>query len=155
LKSPTVTPGRGVVSRRRVHAALHRALNDAIEAGYLDHNPAWRAARNLKVELHELDVWTADELRQFLAATLGTPLYPLWHVVALTSLRRGEACGLRWDDVDTEASTLTVRRSRVPVNGIVYEETPRRHARRGSLTSIPTRSTSQQGCASGSERLVR
>jgi hypothetical protein len=47
------------------------------EAGYLDHNPAWRAARNLKAEPHELDVWTADELRQFFAATAGTPLYPL------------------------------------------------------------------------------
>jgi len=46
-----------------------------IEVGYLDHDPAWRVGRNLKAEPHELDVWTADEPRQFLAASPGTALY--------------------------------------------------------------------------------
>jgi integrase len=40
-------------------------------------------------------------------------------------MRRGEACGLQWGDVDTETGTLTVRRSRVPVGGVVYEQTPK------------------------------
>lgn len=118
-------PGLGIESRRRVHACLHKAMNDAMELGYLDVNPAWRAASNLKTEPRDLDAWTADELRQFFAATLGTPLYPLWHTLAMTGMRRGEACGLQWGDIDTEASTLNVRRSRVPVGGVVYEQTPK------------------------------
>ena len=117
--------GLGVQSRRRVHGTLHRALNDAIETGLLTHNPAWRAASNLKSEPHELDVWSADEVRQFFAATLGTPDYPLWHTLAMTGMRRGEACGLQWGDVDTGSGTLTVRRSRVPVGSVVYEQTPK------------------------------
>lgn len=136
--------GLGVESRRRVHACLHRAMNDAMEVGFLDHNPAWRAARNLKAKPHELDVWTADELSTFLEATAGSSLYPIYHVLAMTGMRRGEAVGLQWGDVDltprsvekraadgtivetVEAGRITVRRSRVPVaGGEVVESTPK------------------------------
>ena len=122
--------GLGVVSRRRVHSCLHAALNDAIELGILDHNPAWHAAKYLTVDPHQLDVWTADELHQFLAATLETPLYPLWHTAAMTGARRGELAALRWGDFDAEAGTLLVARSRVPVNGVVYEHSPKTHKMR-------------------------
>ena len=30
---------------------------------------------------------------------------------ALTGMRRGELCGLRWSDIDEETATVTVRRS--------------------------------------------
>ena len=66
-----------------------------------------------------------DELRQFLEATSSATLYPMWHLVAMTGMRRGEVCGLHWGDIDAAAKTLTVRRSRVPVRGIVFEETPK------------------------------
>jgi hypothetical protein len=35
-------------------------------------------------------------------------LYALFHLVALRGLRRGEAAGLRWSDLDLDAATLTV-----------------------------------------------
>jgi integrase len=38
----------------------------------------------------------------------GHRLYALFHLVALRGLRRGEAAGLRWSDLDLEAATLTV-----------------------------------------------
>ena len=36
---------------------------------------------------------------------------PLWHVLAYTGMRRGEALALRWRDVDLDAATVSVRRS--------------------------------------------
>jgi integrase len=36
-------------------------------------------------------------------------LYALYHLIVFTGLRRGEACGVHWDDVDLDAKTLTVR----------------------------------------------
>src|SRR5205807_1633310 len=36
-------------------------------------------------------------------------LYALYHLITFTGLRRGEACGLHWDDVDLDIATLTVR----------------------------------------------
>ena len=38
-------------------------------------------------------------------------------VVAATGMRRSEACGLRWSDVDLQARRLTVARSHVPLPG--------------------------------------
>jgi integrase len=34
-------------------------------------------------------------------------LYPLWWLIALRGLRRGEAAGLRWNDVDLDSRQLT------------------------------------------------
>src|SRR5258708_9089282 len=38
----------------------------------------------------------------------GHRLYALFHLVALRGLRRGEAAGLRWADLELDAGTLTV-----------------------------------------------
>ena len=51
-----------------------------------------------------MGVWTAG----FLAGVRGHRLYALFHLVALRGLRRGEAAGLRWSDLDLDAGTLTV-----------------------------------------------
>lgn len=137
-------PGLAVPSLRRVHAALHVALEYAVELGMLDHNPAARAAKDLGDgggAKRELPAWNADELWAFLDAQEGEPLQPLWRLMALTGMRRGEALGLKWGDVDltprkitrhmadgsdvetVEPGRLTVRRNRVPLAGGVIDET--------------------------------
>jgi integrase len=53
-------------------------------------------------------VWTAAQTAQFLAQVRGHRLYALFHLVALRGLRRGEAAGLRWSDLELDAGTPTV-----------------------------------------------
>jgi integrase len=67
-------------------------------------------------------------VRKFITAAAGDRLYAVW-LLSLLGLRRGEVCGLRWEDI-TEG-TLAVARSRVLVNGQVKEKCPksRRSAR--------------------------
>jgi integrase len=60
-----------------------------------------------------MHAWTVGQLAAFLAwarehAQAG---YPLWHVLAHTGMRRGEALALRWRDVDLDAATARIRRS--------------------------------------------
>ncbi len=58
-------------------------------------------------------VYTPDQTGVFLDhAADHHRLYAAFHVVAFQGLRRGEACGLRWADVDLTAGTLTVRKQR-------------------------------------------
>ncbi|MEV4715024.1 site-specific integrase [Micromonospora sp. NPDC049374] len=58
-------------------------------------------------------VWTLTEARRFLDHAHQDRLYPLWRLLLVTGLRRGELCGLQWRDLEPDLATLTVRRQRV------------------------------------------
>ncbi|WP_218040496.1 tyrosine recombinase XerC [Actinomadura sp. WMMB 499] len=60
-------------------------------------------------------VWTPEQIGIFLDHATDHPLYPLFHLMAFRGLRRGEACGLAWPDLDLDAATLTVRENRVKI----------------------------------------
>jgi integrase len=59
-------------------------------------------------------------------------LFALWRVLAMTGARRGEALGLRWEDVDVEAGTIAIRRSLIVVNHEVHLSDPK--TKRGNRT---------------------
>ena len=102
---------------RRVHATLHRALKDAVRWSKLLRNPVDSAdpprAQGFD---REMKVWTAAQLRTFLAAERESELYPLWLTLATTGMRRGEALGLSWEDVDLEAARLSIKKTLI-MNG--------------------------------------
>ncbi len=52
-----------------------------------------------------------EEIRQIGEETNRPGLYGLFATLVYTGLRRGEACGLRWSDVDFDRRLITVRRS--------------------------------------------
>ncbi len=111
-------------SIRNVHTTLHRALSDAVEWGYVAGNVASRVKPpKLNAELH-MKAWTAAQLQTFLAHTSKDRWYPLWRLLALTGMRRGEAMGLRWSDVDLEAARISIVQAR-SIWGISSPKTPR------------------------------
>jgi integrase len=96
---------------------LSLALLHAVRAGVIARNPAEDARDDLPrgEASPERAVWTLEQLAAFLDATVSDPLYALWALAATTGLRRGELCGLRWDDLDLGPMSLTVRRCLVMV----------------------------------------
>ena len=71
--------------------------------------------------------YTAEEMLRVLEAIGQEPL--VWRALALllamTGLRRGEACGLQWDCVDFATGQITVKRNVQPCKGGVYVTTPK------------------------------
>jgi len=68
----------------------------------------------LHVELPEhipstTSLWTPEQLGAFLSSTSGHRLRALFRLLAVTGLRRGEAVGLHWTDLDLDAAVLAVR----------------------------------------------
>ena len=100
---------------RHVHAVLHRALRDAVRWGLISRNPIEMADPPRISSSREMHTWNPEQLQLFLALTADDRLHALWHLLALTGMRRGEACGLRWSDCDLEQGRIAVRRALVPV----------------------------------------
>jgi integrase len=53
-------------------------------------------------------VWTPEQTGAFLDAAMHDRLYPIYHLIAYRGLRRGEAVGLRWEDLDIVGRQLVV-----------------------------------------------
>ncbi|MFV2177622.1 site-specific integrase [Actinomadura sp. LOL_016] len=53
-------------------------------------------------------MWTAAQTAEFLDAIGDHRLYAAYHLIALRGLRRGEAAGLRWCDVDLEQGVAAI-----------------------------------------------
>ena len=114
----------GPTTARRVNATLSSALESAIRQGKLDTNPA-RKAELPKSRRQKVRPWTPEQFGEFLDACSGHRLALLFHVAAITGLRRGELCGLTWDDVDLDRGRIVVRRQRVVVGYRVVEGAPK------------------------------
>lgn len=82
-----------------IHAALRKALNDAVEDGLLDRNPIIRARRP-RVEPTPVTILTEEEFVALLRVTRGTRWHALWMTLGATGIRQGEARALTWADVD-------------------------------------------------------
>lgn len=54
-------------------------------------------------------VWTPEQTGTFLDRAARHRLHALYHLIAFRGLRRGEACGLRWADVDLDEGTIRIR----------------------------------------------
>jgi integrase len=117
----------------RVHAVLHKACRDAVRWGRLASNPVACAdpPKSAGDGHDKLRVWNAEQLAAFLAAVEDDRLFALWRLLAATGMRRGEALGLGWEDVDMEGGSVTIRRAWIPVNGVAqFSEPKSRRSRR-------------------------
>ena len=102
-------------SVRRVHATLRSALATAKRRRMIPYNPA--ADVDLpSAPRPRVRPWEASELGAFLDFAANDRLGVLFEVIAASGLRRGEALGLRWDDVDMGRARLVVRRQVVQVD---------------------------------------
>jgi integrase len=120
----TAAPGLDARTVSYIHTILHRALKDAVRWGRLARNPADAAdPPRIAQKPDGVHAWNARTLRAFLDASRvsGDRLHALWVTLATTGMRRGEALGLRWADIDLDAGrlrvvqTITQTRSKVEI----------------------------------------
>jgi hypothetical protein len=129
LAKQTARTGEPLASAtlHRICATLRGALNAAIRNDLITDNPARRIELPSRPRPHavvwtperveqwqqrgvrdKVAVWTAEHLATFLDRVVADRLYALWWLIALRGLRRGEAAGLRWCDVDLQRGTATI-----------------------------------------------
>ena len=95
---------------RNIHGMLRKALADAHRKGTVHRNVADLAdppkVRTGGAKDHQ--VWSADELRSFLAAIEDSDWFAPIYLAANTGMRRGELLGLTWRNVDLDKARLVV-----------------------------------------------
>jgi integrase len=113
--------GMTPATARRLFSTLRTALNAAVRERLVPDNPARyvklpRGARPHAVVWTKrraeewkrtgirpaVAVWTPAQLAQFLASIGSHRLFAVFHLIAMRGLRRGEACGLKWEDLDLD-----------------------------------------------------
>jgi integrase len=90
---------------------------------------AWRD----RGERSTVAVWTEHQLADFLRFVGTDRLYGMWWRIALRGLRRGEAAGLRWVDVDLDERALTINQQRLAYGRTVTVGPPKTVASRRSV----------------------
>jgi len=106
--------------RRRAEARA-RAGRRPINVFRIWRDPQFRPSRVM--------VYTPQQTGVFLDRAVRHRLYALYHLVAFRGLRRGEACGVRWEDFDLDdAGTLTISNTLIQLGWEVEEEDPKTEA---------------------------
>ena len=96
---------------RHIHSALHAALKDAVQAHVIPRNPT-EGATAPKPNYRPKRILTRAELDAFLEVVEQDEVWrDFFQTELMTGLRRGEICGLQWNDFDGEAGTLKVCRT--------------------------------------------
>ena len=95
----------------RLHAIFHQAMEDAIHAHIIAKNPTVGTTVP-KASHAPKRVLTDKELDTFLDAVREDKIWgDFFYVELTTGLRRGEICGLMWQDFDARNGVLQVRRT--------------------------------------------
>lgn len=114
-------------SVRYVHTILHRVFKDAVKWGRLARNPSDAAdpPRAVSSGAPEMVTWTAQQLRRFLDGVRDDRVFGAYLLLATTGMRRGEALGLRWADLDLVDGRASIRQTVIVVSHIVQMGTPK------------------------------
>jgi integrase len=116
-------------------STLGAAMNQALRWGLIWRNPVALVDRP-REEKRERRFLSPNEARKLQAAARGHRLDTLFLVLLTTGLRRSEARGLTWDDIDFERATLTVQRQTIRVDGINHTLSPKT-ARSRRMIALP------------------
>ena len=110
---------------------LVAVLQDQVKQGHMVRNPAALVDR-ITADPKPPQTFTAAEVEKVMTHIRGDRDAIAWEL-ALAGLRRGEISGLRWEDVDLDAGTITIARARVSFAKTVSEGAPKSKASRRTL----------------------
>jgi integrase len=142
--SDRIDAGIGARTVQLCYQRLSQALALAVREGVVTRNVC-AATEPPTSRPTPAEVWTAQEARAFIAASMHDTYAPLWQLALGTGLRRGEFLGVRWQDLDLDDRQLSVRQTVVLLGGAPSIQAPKVQPLDGpssfprkSLTRLPS-----------------
>ena len=120
------------------HAVIHSALKYAVKTDMLIQNVADKVDRPRKNSFQPVFL-SADEMQKMFEALRGSKLELPVLVAAFYGLRRGEVVGLKWDAIDFERNTITIKHivTNAKIDGKCEIVCADRAKTKSSLRSLP------------------
>ena len=91
---------------RKHHANIHKCLDYAVRMGKITLNPSIMTELPAKRKYQGATAYTPEQLKTLLRLFRGEPLEVAVQLTVTYGLRRSEVCGLRWDAIDFESTTI-------------------------------------------------
>ncbi|PWG00992.1 tyrosine-type recombinase/integrase [Levilactobacillus bambusae] len=101
---------------RVIHSKVMQIINDAVNNDIIPRN----RLQNISLPAsHTRQAFTPEDLKKFNDAlhVVEIDFRVFFLTIEYTGMRRGEALGLEWDDIDFNRHTISIRRSRIKVDG--------------------------------------
>lgn len=96
---------------RGIHMLLHAIMDAAVRSRLISINPT-SGTTIPKNNYPPMKILNEEQLERFMEAIREEPMWhDFFYTEITTGLRRGEICGLKWDDLDEQTGKLMVRRS--------------------------------------------
>jgi integrase len=127
--------GKSPKTIRNHHAIIATALHQGVRWGWVRTNVA-EMAKPPRVSQSRVTAPSLEIVRDVIegAERRDPRLAPLLMLAALTGMRRGELCALRWSDVDLNVGTIDVTKSLVVAPGGLVEKSTKTN--RGRLVAL-------------------
>jgi len=121
---------------KNINGVLHKALQQAVEIGYLRFNPS-EAVKLPRVEKKEIKPLDDEQITAFLTAIQGHKWEAIYRVATFCGLRQGEVLGLAWSSVDFDRGTTLIDRQLQTING-KYKIVPPKNDKSRRITPAPS-----------------
>ena len=120
------------------HAVIHSALKYAVKTDMLLQNVGDKVDRPKKNDFQPVFL-SAEEMHKMFEPLRGTRLELPVLVAAFYGFRRGEVLGLKWDAIDFERGTISIKRTVTFTNADgIYREVEQQSAKtKSSLRTLP------------------
>ncbi|MEV6422624.1 site-specific integrase [Streptomyces sp. NPDC051662] len=124
--------GKSVRKVQMIRESLSPALSRAVREELLTRNVAQLVELPGRQD-KDIEPWTPQEVIDFVTAAQDHKWFPAFLLVSLYGLRRGEAIGLRWQDIDFTNKVIHVRQQVFRANGEVQQGPVKTRAGRRDL----------------------
>ena len=110
---------------RAVHMMMHKCFEMAVEQHIIVKNPT-DGTIIPALNSTERKVYNEEQLKKFLKIIEDEPWWrDFFYLECMTGLRKGEICGLRWEDFNEAEGRLSIARQVIPVRGGITVSDPK------------------------------
>ena len=135
-----VKEGMNSNSVRRHFVVINGAMQEALRLDLIPYNPCDRIVLPKKKRF-ESKAYTSAEANQLLNCIKGEAIEPAVMLGLYLGLRRSEALGLRWKDIDFDTDTVKIRNTVVKTYSLIEMEQTKSYASRRDMHMTETLKT--------------